>query len=161
MKPKAHEAPTQEVSKGAAIQLIVFQLGEEEYALPISQIKEVVHTPPVTPMPQTPRYIQGVANIRGNVIAMVDLEEKLGKRSTAVAIEEFGYTLVVSSEELHMGILVRELPNTLTVYESDMSDPGNLFQDAGGQSYIKGIVKLPNRLLLHIDITRLMKGAEE
>ena len=59
-------------------QIVVFRLGQEEYGLPIEQIKEVVITPNITRMPQTPAFVKGVANIRGNVIAILDLEEKFG-----------------------------------------------------------------------------------
>ena len=58
------------------MQLIIFKLAGEEYGLSIDQIKEVVLTPRVAKMPQTPAYIKGVANIRGNIIAIMDLEQK-------------------------------------------------------------------------------------
>ena len=64
------------------IQLIIFKLGTEEYALSIDQIKEVVLTPRIAKMPQTPSYIKGVANIRGNIIAILDLEQKFGIEQT-------------------------------------------------------------------------------
>lgn len=156
LKAKAEKVP-EETNKGKAIQLIVFRQGNEEFGLHISQIKEVVKTPPITPLPQTPNYIRGVANIRGNVIAMVDLKAKLSGQGMAGALEDYGYSLVVSSEELHMGILVKDLPVTLTVYESDLGDPNTLFQDEVDHSFINGIVKLPKRLLLYIDILRVME----
>ena len=56
----------------ARIQLIIFKLGREEYAMNIDQIKEVVLTPQVAKVPQTEDYIKGVANIRGNIIAILD-----------------------------------------------------------------------------------------
>ena len=157
LKPKAADEVVVE-SRGQSIQLIVFKLGKEEYGLNISQIKEVVPTPPITGLPQTPPYIKGVANIRGKVIAMVDLMEKLGLHTENSAENIcFGYSLVVESEDLHMGILVHALPNTLTVYEADLCDPVMVFQDNADHSYIKGIVKQRHGLLMYIDILRVME----
>lgn len=141
-------------------QLIVFRLGDEEYGLQIGQIKEVVPTPHITRLPQTPPYVKGVANIRGNIIAVVDLEEKFGlKKESDEAANN--YTLVVESDEVKMGVLVRELPNTLNVKQSQIEDSANIIQDGGAeQSYIKGIVKLEDRLIIMLDVFKTMSEGE-
>lgn len=141
-------------------QLIVFRLGDEEYGLQIGQIKEVVPTPHITRLPQTPPYVKGVANIRGNIIAVVDLEEKFGLKQKADDSAN-NYTLVVESDEVKMGILVRELPNTLNVKQSQIEDSANIIQDGGAdQSYIKGIVKMEDRLIIMLDVFKTMSESE-
>ncbi len=139
-------------------QLIVFKQGNEEYGLVIDQIKEVVLTPNITRMPQTPSYIKGVANIRGNIIAIIDLEEKFGIADKNIENKKSGnYTLVVESEEFKVGILVREVPNTLTVSTADIDETVNVIQDETQDgNYIKGIVKVNNRLIILIDIFQVM-----
>jgi purine-binding chemotaxis protein CheW len=141
-------------------QLIVFRLGDEEYGLQIGQIKEVVPTPHITRLPQTPPYVKGVANIRGNIIAVVDLEEKFGLKNQSDEAAN-NYTLVVESDEVKMGVLVRELPNTLNVKQSQIEDSANIIQDGGAeQSYIKGIVKLEDRLIIMLDVFKTMSESE-
>lgn len=141
-------------------QLIVIRLGDEEYGLQIGQIKEVVPTPHITRLPQTPSFIKGVANIRGNVIAVVDLEEKFSLKQQNNQ-DDNKYTLVVESDEIKMGILVRELPNTLNVQQSQIEDSSNIIQDDGlDQSYIKGIVKLEDRLIILLDIFKTLSESE-
>ena len=141
-------------------QLIVFRLGDEEYGLQIGQIKEVVPTPHITRLPQTPPYVKGVANIRGNIIAVVDLEEKFGLKQESNEAAN-NYTLVVESDEVKMGVLVRELPNTLNVKQSQIEDSTNIIQDGGAdQSYIKGIVKLEDRLIIMLDVFKTMSESE-
>lgn len=141
-------------------QLIVFRLGDEEYGLQIGQIKEVVPTPHITRLPQTPSYVKGVANIRGNIIAVVDLEEKFGLKQQADESAN-NYTLVVESDQVKMGVLVRELPNTLNVMQSQIEDSANIIQDgAADQSYIKGIVKLEDRLIIMLDVFKTMSESE-
>jgi purine-binding chemotaxis protein CheW len=138
-------------------QIVVFKLGQEEYGLSIDQIKEVVITPNITRMPQTPSYVKGVANIRGNVIAMLDLEEKFGlSRNGETARSGNNYTLVIESDEYKMGILVREVPNTLSISSANIE--GSVFtgEQQNEQAYITGIVKLDKRLIIMIDIFKVI-----
>jgi purine-binding chemotaxis protein CheW len=143
-------------------QLIVFKQGNEEYGLAIDQIKEVVLTPKITKMPQTPHYVKGVANIRGNIIAIIDLEEKFGIANKNTETHTEGkYTLVVASEEFKVGILVKEVPNTLAVSQSDIDETVNIIQDDSQESnYIRGIVKVNNRLIILIDVYQIMNRQE-
>lgn len=138
-------------------QIIVFKLGEEEYALQIDQIKEVVITPGITRMPQTSAYIKGVANIRGNIIAIIDLEEKFNLKRAGNQSAINNYTLVVESDDLKVGILVREVPNTLTISASSFDESVGIINDAKSEgNYIKGIVKADKRLIILIDIFKVI-----
>lgn len=138
-------------------QIIVFKQGEEEYALHIDQIKEVVITPNITRMPQTPSFVRGVANIRGNIIAIVDLEEMFGLKRTQSATLGKNFTLVVESEDLKMGILVHEVPNTLSVSSKDFDDSVNIVHDSRvSTNYIRGIIKSGQRLIILIDIFKVI-----
>ena len=144
-------------------QLIVFKQGAEEYAMLIDQIKEVVITPNITRMPQTSDYIKGVANIRGNIIAIVNLEEKFGLEKTLPSDlnNTKNFTLVVESEVFKIGILVKEVPDTVTVFDSDISDNLAVVNDGSvDKNYIKGIVKLNDRLIILIDIFKVMSKSE-
>ena len=151
-----------EADKFNRLQLIVFKQGNEEYGLAIDQIKEVVLTPKITKMPQTPSYIKGVTNIRGNIIAIIDLEEKFGIADKNSETQKEGkYTLVVASEEFKIGILVKEVPNTLSVSQSDIDETVNIIQEELQENnYIKGIVKVNNRLIILIDIYQIMSKQE-
>lgn len=150
--------------EGAREQLIVFRLGQEEYALPIEQIKEVVLTPRISAMPQTPDYVKGIANIRGNVISIMDFEEKFGlngKTKNTNGKLGTNYTLVIESEEYNVGILVREVPNTLTVLSSKIDNSSNILQHSTlDESVIKGIVKLKDRMIILIDVLLMMNSGE-
>jgi purine-binding chemotaxis protein CheW len=142
------------------IQIVVFKLGQEEYGIHIDQIKEVVITPTITRMPQTPTFVKGVANVRGNVIAILDLEEKFGLLRSETLQNGNNFTLVIESEEYKMGILVREVPNTLTISTSNIE--GSIFTGdlQSEQSYITGIVKLEKRLIILIDIFKVINDQE-
>jgi len=138
------------------LQIVVFKLGNEEYGLHIDQIKEVVITPTITKMPQTPEYVKGVANIRGNVIAIFDLEDRFNLTRT---IKQKGskYTLVVESEDVKLGLLVTEVPNTVSVNASDLDESVGIINDSNSETnYIKGIIKSGERLIILIDIFKVI-----
>lgn len=144
-------------------QIIVFRLGNEEYGLMIEQIKEVVITPNITKVPLTSKFIKGVANVRGNILAIIDLEERLGLESSFKNDYEgmISYSLIVENEEFRMGILVKELPNTLAISNSSIDQSPNIIHDHSiDKNYIKGIVKLPNRLIILIDIYKIISKEE-
>ncbi len=152
-----NKTATEQKSKSGVFQIIVFKQGDEEYALQIDQIKEVVITPTITRMPQTPSYIKGVANIRGNIIAIMDLEEMFNLRRTSTTGEGKNFTLVVESEDLKMGLLVREVPNTLSVPVTDFDESVNIIHDANVDSnYIRGIIKSNGKLIILIDIFKVI-----
>lgn len=148
--------------KGEPLQLIVFKLSNEEYALQIDQIKEVVLTPRIAKVPQTPSYLKGVANIRGNVIAIIDLEQKFNLSSDR-EIEEgnSNYTLVLESDEYKVGILVKEVPNTLTVDASEIDSSASVIQFSSlNDNCIDGIVKIDDRMIIQVNMLELMRTDE-
>lgn len=146
---------------GILVQLVIFKLGEEEYALNIDQIKEVVLTPGIAKIPQTPDYIKGVANIRGNVIAIVDLESKFNSGDLKNDSEKCKYTLVVESDSFKIGILVKEVPNTLTVSEKDIDNSSTVLQYSNlDQDCIRGIVKHGDRMIILVDMIKMMESED-
>ena len=159
---KQAAAEVAETDRGKLVQLIVFKLGDEEYALQIDQIKEVVLTPGIAKIPQTPDYIKGVANIRGNIIAIVDLENKFNLLGPESDNKNKGnYTLVVESESFKIGVLVKEVPNTLTVSENDIDKSSTVLQYSNlDQDCIKGIVKSEERMIIMVDMIKMMESEE-
>ena len=156
-----HNTSKQEETIYASQQLIVFHVGKEEFGLQIDQIKEVVITPKIAHIPLMPTYIKGIANIRGNIIAIVDLIERF-KIATDAQQTIANYTLVVESEQLKMGVLVENVPDTLTVYENEIDTSSSFLKEEGEQtqSYIKGIVNKKGRLIILIDIFKIVSIEE-
>lgn len=152
-----NETNAQEIRQNR--QIIVFKLGNQEYGLFIDQVREVVLTPSVSPLPLTPAYISGVANIRGNIFAIINLEKRfhLKKQEEEGSVSK-SFTLVLAHEELQMGILVREVPTTLTVQEKNIDMSVDLVQrhTTPGKDYIKGIVRINDKLIILIDIQKLV-----
>ncbi|WP_276371571.1 chemotaxis protein CheW [Chryseolinea sp. H1M3-3] len=158
---KQNDSQQTGIGNERSTQIVVFKLGQEEYGLHIDQIKEVVITPNITRMPQTSSFMRGVANIRGNVIAILDLENKFGLEcSNDHAVSENNFTLVIESDEYKMGILVRDVPNTLSISSASIENAVFTGDNQAGQSYITGIVKLEKRLIIMIDIFKVINDQD-
>lgn len=146
---------------GHRIQLIEFRLGSEFYALSIDDVKEVVLTPSVARVPQAPYYVMGVANIRGTIITIVDLEKRIEvQRQSSKEALEYRYTLVLELDGYKVGILVDQVPNTLNVTEDDINladETMNAHLSDNSGNYLKGIVKSDDRMIFMLDIKSLIK----
>lgn len=155
------EAESHQKSKEQSelMQLIIFKLAGEEYGLSIDQIKEVVLTPRVARMPQTPPYIKGVANIRGSIIAIMDLEQKFGLGEGLGEGLTQNYTLVVENADFKIGILVKEVPNTLTIEVDDIDKASTLIQYSTlDASCLMGVVNVGDRMIILIDMIKLIES---
>jgi purine-binding chemotaxis protein CheW len=170
--PSAEEAQVTEVAEPAAqpfaneemVHLIVFKLGTEDYALKIEQVKEVTVTPGITRMPRTPEFVKGVANIRGDIIAIMDLEERFKMRPAPTAeslLPNTTYTLVIEAKEYSIGIVVKEVPQSLNLAVSKIDKAPSFLQDTSiNENYIEGIAKVGNRLIIVLDMYKILTNDE-
>jgi purine-binding chemotaxis protein CheW len=140
------------------VHLIVFKLGGEEYGIRIEQVKEVTITPDIARMPKTPDFIKGVANIRGDIIAIMDLEGRFRIAPIESLVKERQtYTLVIETDNYNMGILVREVPQSLTVGVSKIDKTPGLIQEVNvHENFIDGIAKVGSRLIIVLDIRKIL-----
>jgi len=150
-----------EKEQSELMQLIIFKLAGEEYGLSIDQIKEVVLTPRIAKMPQTAPYIKGVANIRGSIIAIMDLEEKFGLNK--VNKEEnkgsANYTLVVENDNFKVGVLVKEVPDTLVIGVDDIDKASEFVQYSSlDADSLIGVVKSGDRMIILTDMIKLIEA---
>lgn len=159
------EAPVKiESQREEMIHLIVFKLGSEEYGIKIDQVKEVTVTPSVTRMPRTPDFIKGVANIRGDIIAIMNLEERFGIRPAPVTNDlapSITYTLVIEAKEYSIGVIVREVPQSLNLSMTMIDKTPSFLQDINiHENYIEGIAKVNNRLIIVLDMYKILTQDE-
>jgi purine-binding chemotaxis protein CheW len=147
----------------AVVQLIVFRLGDEDYGIRIEQVKEVTVTPEVVKMPKTPLFIKGIANLRGDIIAIVDLEERFQLRPAGRPVPDFSYTLAVEAADYTLGLMVREVPRPLTIPVSLIEPAPEFVQDSGQRDkYLEGIAKLPDSegVVIVLDMAKLLTPSE-
>ncbi|HEX8330543.1 MAG TPA: chemotaxis protein CheW [Hymenobacter sp.] len=144
------------------VQLIVFRLGDEDYGIRIEQVKEVTVTPEVARMPKTPPFIKGIANLRGDIIAILDLEERFRLRPVGRELPERTYTVAVEAADYTLGLVVREVPRPFTLPVSQIEPAPEFVQDSSTRDkYLEGIAKLPDgNIIIVLDMRKLLTPSE-
>jgi purine-binding chemotaxis protein CheW len=141
---------------GELLQLVSFHVGDEEFGLDILRVQEIIRIQPLTRVPNLPDYIDGVFNLRGKVIPVIGLRKRLGldKQSS----DKHTRIVVVDVHSQILGFVVDSVSEVLRIH-SDTVEPTPHLGKAE-RDYISGVGKLDSRLLLLIDLERLMSDAE-
>lgn len=140
---KARQADTAE-------RYLAFQLGKEQYAIPLLQVKEVIEMSEPTPIPQTPSYFRGVINLRGQVISVLDLRAKLELSK----VENGPKTAIIILDiepQLCLGVIVDRINSVLAFQAEDLSPPPDTLSSTKHQ-YLTNVARRDKRMTLILDI---------
>jgi purine-binding chemotaxis protein CheW len=160
LSPRSHNvsffaAPAREERKAAEAteHLATFFLGSEEYGVDVRLVQEIIRVSEITPVPRAPASIKGVINLRGRIIPVVDLKRKLSLGD--VEPTRLSRIVVVKARERLIGLLVDGASQVLKVPVSTIeAAPAEVMEiDA---SYIRGVAKLPERLIILMDLLRIL-----
>jgi purine-binding chemotaxis protein CheW len=138
------------------LQLVSFSVASEEYGLDILRVQEIIRTQQLTRVPNLPDYVEGVINLRGKVIPVVALRRRLGLES--VVSDKNTRIVVVDVHGQTLGFIVDAVSEVLRI-SADTVEPTPRI-GAVEREYISGVGKLESRLLLMLDLERLMNQEE-
>jgi purine-binding chemotaxis protein CheW len=149
----------QQEAAGELLQLVSFNIGEEEYGVDILKVQEINRMLNVTQVPNSPSYVDGVINLRGKVIPVIDLRCRLGMdrkkhdKDTRIVVVELvgktvGFVVDAVSEVLRIPCSITE-PVPASVLQNITSD------------FITSVAKLENRLLILIDLEKVLTDVEK
>ncbi len=127
-----------------------FSLGSEEYAVPLLAVREVIALPEFTPVPYTPTYFLGIMNLRGQVISIMDLRQKLGIKpglNTETAV------IICDLNGASIGVVVDSVNTVLNPDSADVSDKPEI-QSNRPTDYITGVYRKDKKLILFLDLSR-------
>lgn len=139
------------------LQVVGFRIGRETFGLPISIVREIVRVPEITSVPNSPDYIEGVINLRGRIIPVVDLRKRFGEPVNEPSKKH--RIVVVEIESRRIGLLVNSASEVLKIPPSEIEAPHNVFQE-GELDYITGVGKLRGRLVILLDLSRILQRGE-
>lgn len=134
-------------------QYVVFRLGQEEYAVPISQVKEITEYKQATRLPNYSPYVEGIINLRGKLIPVINLAQKLGIESDIITDKRI---MIIDTEKRDVGIVVDEVKEVIRLQDNSIESTKNNLTE--GNINIKGIGKYNGRLLILIDLKSLVGG---
>jgi len=138
-------------------QLVVFALAGETYGVDIYQVREIIRVPDVTKVPKTPDFIEGIINLRGGVIPVLDLRRRLGMDSRDVS-REARIVIVELADEL-IGMRVDGVSEVLRIEAQQIEPPSPYIINIDSQ-FVSGIARLNERLIILLDLNMLLRSED-
>jgi len=147
-----------EFSLEREMQLVAFRVGREEFGVDVRKVEGVISLVDITRMPRAPGFVEGIINLRGQIIAVVDLAARLeiegGERTSSSRI------VVVECGDVKVGLIV-DSPEVISINKESVEASPSLVAGDVESSFIKGIVKLEDRLLILLDVDRVLSEREK
>jgi purine-binding chemotaxis protein CheW len=139
------------------LQVVGFRIGNETFGVRIGSVREIVRVPEITAVPSAPETVEGVINLRGKIIPVMDLRKRFGQ--TEIQADKKNRILVVELNNKLVGLIVNAASEVLKIAPSEIEAPGNLFAE-GESGYVIGVGKLKGRLIILLDIAKLLHRPE-
>jgi len=152
-------AEKQEKPKDEAVQLVNFRLRDEEFGVDIGSVREITKVGDITRIPEGPPFIQGVTNLRGQIIAVVDLARQFGLASRE-ELPDSARIVVTEVNGQTVGMLVDEVPGVLNLPGENIEPTPEVIQTKIKRDYIKGVGKIDTRLIVILDLGKVLASQE-
>lgn len=145
--------PSQKRQDDELLQLVTFSIGEEEFGVNILKVQEINRTMEITKVPRSPEFVEGVINLRGKVIPIIDLRRRFGLVSKPE--DKDTRIIVIEINSVIVGFVVDAVSEVLRIPASTVGPPPPVV--AGVESdYISGVGQLKDRLLIMLDLDKLL-----
>ncbi|MHB8105766.1 MAG: chemotaxis protein CheW [Dehalococcoidales bacterium] len=136
-------------------QVVLFELGGETYGLDIATVHEIIRMQPVTKVPKAPSYVEGVINLRGKVIAVIDLGKKFGMEK--VERGKNNRTVVVNIQDTTIGIIVDAVTEVLRIPADSIESAAGMIA-FGHLDYLQGVAKVGEKMVILLALDKLLSG---
>lgn len=134
-----------------------FALGQENYAIPLLKVREVIAVPNTTPVPYTPAHFVGIMNLRGQVISVIDLRKKLS--ITPKGNNEEIAVIIVDLDPVYLGVIVDSINTVLALSPEQISAPPKI-ESTRNTEYINGVYRQGNKISVMMDIAKILDVAD-
>lgn len=140
------------------IQLVVFKLGEEEYGVEIHDVREIIKTGEITPVPNAPVFVEGIINLRGKIVVVIDLLKRFGAFDET---KHKGTHIIISEvEDSSFGILVDDVSEVLRIAKEDIKKAPGIIASKIHADYLRGVGVVGERLLILLDLMKVLSEKE-
>jgi purine-binding chemotaxis protein CheW len=139
------------------LQVVGFRIGNETFGVRIASVREIVRVPEITAVPSAPETVEGVINLRGKIIPVMDLRKRFGHFD--VQPDKKNRILVVELDHKLVGLIVNAASEVLKIPPSDIEAPSSVFAE-GESNYVTGVGKLKGRLIILLDVSKLLQHQE-
>jgi purine-binding chemotaxis protein CheW len=138
------------------LHIVGFQVGRETYGVPITSLHEIVRVPDITAVPDAPDYLEGVINLRGKIVSVMDLRKRFGEKQAA--LKRQNRILVVEHAGRLAGLIVDSASEVLKIPADAVEAAPAVFQE-GGLNCVTGLGKVGGRLVVLLDMSKLLAPA--
>lgn len=148
-------------TENASDTYLTFHLGSEHFAVPVEQVKEIIEVLPITEIPFSPVYMRGILNLRGNVLSVVDLKQKIKQEP----IEENHNTRIIvfsvnnEDKETMFGGMVDQTRDVIEINPEEIMDPPEVSNETQA-NIVKGVLNRDEGFILLMDINDLLSKNE-
>jgi purine-binding chemotaxis protein CheW len=139
-------------------QIVVFELGAEHFGVEISRVESIIKMQAITRLPHTPDFIEGITNLRGKVLPVMDLRKRFGLPPQQA--DKNSRIIVVNLDQTEVGMIVDEVSEVLTVPEGAVEAAPEITTSVNS-TFITGIAKLDPRLVILLDLQRVLSQREQ
>jgi purine-binding chemotaxis protein CheW len=139
------------------LHIVGFRVGRETFGVPIRLVHEIVRVPEITAVPDAPDYVEGVINLRGKIVSVVDLRKRFGEKE--ITTHKKNRILVTEVEGKMVGLIVDAASEVLKIPEGEIELPPGVFEE-GDLHYVTGVGKLGGRLVILIDLNKILQRRE-
>ncbi|MHC4506925.1 MAG: chemotaxis protein CheW [Planctomycetota bacterium] len=137
-------------------QVVTFQLAKEEYAIDILQVQEIVMMTKITRMPKAPHFIEGIVNLRGQMIPIIDMRKRF---SLGEAVHDADTRIIIVDIGEIVGMVVDGVRDVIRLADSAISPPPPIIKGISAE-YLKGIGQFNDRLLIMLELEKVLSAEE-
>ena len=139
------------------LELLTFQIAEQEYSLDIMSVREIRGWTRATPLPHAPSYMKGVINLRGTVLPVMDLSQRLGLKTREQT--ERNVIIVVSNQDVMTGLLVDAVSDIIALTQDDLQPPPEV-QNSASSNVVSALTLIDDRMIRVLDLDSIVSTSE-
>jgi purine-binding chemotaxis protein CheW len=143
--------------KEQLIQLVGFMIGKEYFGVDILMVQEIIRSTPITGVPNSPDFIEGVINLRGSIIPVIDLRKRLNiSKNLKNLNKDDTWIMILDVEGRVTGFIVDKVTEVLKIHDESIEPPPEIVVAGLKSQYIRGVCKIDKRLLILLDFNRIL-----
>lgn len=141
------------------MQLVGFKIGTELFGVSILMVQEIIRSAPITTVPNSPDFIEGIINLRGNIVPVIDLRKRLNIFNKEADYEK-SWILILNVADRVTGFIVDFVTKVMKIDENTVEPPPDIVVAGLESQYIRGVCKLDKGLLILLDFNRILRVDE-
>jgi purine-binding chemotaxis protein CheW len=143
------------------MQLVGFEIGQEQFGVNILSVQEIIRSAPVTNVPNSPMFVEGVINLRGDIVPVIDLRKRLNLLKDGEVIDHTrNWILILNIGDRVIGFIVDNVNEVLKIEEESIEPPPDIIVSGLENQYIQGVCNIDDALLIILEFDRILFNEE-